>query len=1219
MTRTTTRLAFLLVALCAHTVVAQETVRFANSMALSPDGDTIAISWRGDIWLADATGGPVRRLTTDPGGDTQPSFSPDGKHVAFISNRSGSSQIWVVATEGGSPEQITLNTNGYALSDWTKDGQGFLVRASRDHHWRNSSRHFIQSLDGTKAPEMLFDAYGAEGRLSPSNDHVLFTRERAPVYRKNYHGAQASQVWLYDRKKETFTELHRDHMGSRTPIWGPDGRTYYYCNQSLGAWNVYRASLDNDEMTALTSFKDDGAMFPTISRDGSRIVFLRNFEIWSLDPKSGELAKPSFVYTGDPLVASTARIDHESSTYATMTGDGMEVAFIAGGDVWVMDTELKEPVRVTNTPEEERSLVWSKDFETLYFISDMGGETDIWSARRADPEQYWWQSDRFVLKRMTNDKHPERGLRMHPDGEHLSYYRHASVWMMKSDGTEPREIIDSWNPPSYDFSPDGKWVVYSKEDNNFNDDVWIAALDGSREPFNLSVHPDDDRSPVWSKDGKFIAFTGRRWGTESDIVYVPLAKETDEKTSRQKRLEKALEKMKKRKKGKSNKKPEPTKVQAAKEEAPKGEIHPLAGKWEGISRGGPLPPNGMPFEMNLEIAADGTLTGQAISAMGTLPALGYVYDKKNGDFEITFDNDGVAFLVTGKVTGEQASGTWESGGVSGTWTAKRSEKPSPTVAKSTQKASSSSSSSKSKGKKGGLIDPITIDFDGIHDRMKRVSLSNSFESGLMFGPKGATLYFNGTVGGKRGTYTIDMNGSTTPRASKASFSSGGVWLDDGKSYASNRGGRPNVTTTSGSSTSYSFKAFDERDIGAYHAAIFDQAWRTMRDRWYDENLGPRDWDEIRAKYKPYALATRTTSELGMVSNAMLGELNGSHLGFRMGGGNPLTTSANRADEWRETTGHFGARFDTSFTGPGLKIKDVIEGTPAARKDTNLAAGEIILTVDGKKVDSSMEPATYMNGRSGRVVKLEVLGTDGARRDVEITPTSARAVRGRLYDHWLAFNRKKVAELSNGKFGYVHIRGMGGGNLLTFDEEIYRIGHDKDGLVIDVRENGGGSITDHLLTILCQPTHAITKPRGGGEGYPQDRRIYATWDKPIVVLCNQNSFSNAEIFSHAIKTLNRGRVVGVPTAGGVISTGGAGLMGGAFVRMPFRGWYLMDGEDMELNGCVPNFVIWPRPGEMPAGIDRQLTKAVEVLAEDVKAYQARPRPMLKKAMERTSGN
>ena len=120
----------------------------------------------------------------------------------------------------------------------------------------------------------------------------------------------------------------------------------------------------------------------------------------------------------------------------------------------------------------------------------------------------------------------------------------------------------------------------------------------------------------------------------------------------------------------------------------------------------------------------------------------------------------------------------------------------------------------------------------------------------------------------------------------------------------------------------------------------------------------------------------------------------------------------------------------------------------------------------------------------------------------------------------------------------------------------------------------------------------------------------------MVLCNQNSFSNAEIFSHAIKTLNRGQVVGVPTAGAVISTGGRTIMDVGFLRMPFRGWYVSEtGEDMELNGAVPHHVLWLEPGDWPAGKDAQLDKAVEVLTKDVEEYRSRPRPDLVKASER----
>ena len=143
------------------------------------------------------------------------------------------------------------------------------------------------------------------------------------------------------------------------------------------------------------------------------------------------------------------------------------------------------------------------------------------------------------------------------------------------------------------------------------------------------------------------------------------------------------------------------------------------------------------------------------------------------------------------------------------------------------------------------------------------------------------------------------------------------------------------------------------------------------------------------------------------------------------------------------------------------------------------------------------------------------------------------------------------------------------------------------------------------------------PRGGGTGYPGDRIVYATWNKPIVVLCNQNSFSNAEIFSHAIKVLKRGALVGVPTAGGVISTGAAPVMDVGQVRLPFRGWFNpLTGEDMELNGAVPDIVLWPEPADTATGKDRQLEAAVAEIKKAIAAPQASGAVKPKYASERT---
>jgi tricorn protease len=300
----------------------------------------------------------------------------------------------------------------------------------------------------------------------------------------------------------------------------------------------------------------------------------------------------------------------------------------------------------------------------------------------------------------------------------------------------------------------------------------------------------------------------------------------------------------------------------------------------------------------------------------------------------------------------------------------------------------------------------------------------------------------------------------------------------------------------------------------------------------------------------------------------------------------------------------------------LKIRDVLPNGPADKKRSRLQPGEIILQIDGQPVSRASDLTAVLNGPLDREITLAVQGAGGKTREVFLRPITYPAAQVLLYEQWLNHNRQVVADASKGRFGYLHISQMAMPNFRKFEEELVSQGAGKDGLVIDVRENPGGSITDHLLTALTQPVHAITVPRGGGPGYPLDRKVYISWHKPIVVLCNQNSGSNAEIFSHAIKTLKRGQLVGVPTAGAVISTDAATIFDVGTLRLPTRGWFtLADGEDMELHGAVPHHVVWPAPGQLPQGRDVQLAKAIDVLRADVEAWNARPQPKLRKATER----
>ena len=242
----------------------------------------------------------------------------------------------------------------------------------------------------------------------------------------------------------------------------------------------------------------------------------------------------------------------------------------------------------------------------------------------------------------------------------------------------------------------------------------------------------------------------------------------------------------------------------------------------------------------------------------------------------------------------------------------------------------------------------------------------------------------------------------------------------------------------------------------------------------------------------------------------------------------------------------------------------------------------------------------------------------AARTIVIRPVGADAFRDLQYEAWVRDNARYVTAQSGGRVGYLHIRSMDENSFQTFERDLYAAAHGRAALIIDVRNNGGGWTADWVLAVLNVRRHAYTISRGGQPGYPHDRLVFYAWTRPAVLLCNQYSFSNAEILAHAFKNLGRGPLVGMPTWGGVISTGSYTLLDGALVRMPERGWYtLPDGIDMENNGAEPDVRVPETPADEAAGTRPQLDAAIRAalaqidasggasLAPDAAAHDAAP--------------
>ena len=468
---------------------------------------------------------------------------------------------------------------------------------------------------------------------------------------------------------------------------------------------------------------------------------------------------------------------------------------------------------------------------------------------------------------------------------------------------------------------------------------------------------------------------------------------------------------------------------------------------------------------------------------------------------------------------------------------------------------------------------------------------------------GETFFYTGSSSTARGRdlYSIKWDGKDLKELTKGGSNPGQVQLDkEGKYvYFGRMGSFARLDPRSSTQESLPFVVKMEIDYPAEREQVFEEAWRTIRDGFYDPKHHGYDWNALHDKYRTRCIQASTSNDFRDMFNYMLGELNASHMGL---------TAPDRAETQRESTGLLGVELAPSEGG--MRILRVIPESPAAKEESKLQVGEHIVAVNGNAYNASENFYGLLQGTVGEKVLLEVRRADGTTREVTIRPISS--LSNALYEEWVADRKKLVAQYSGGRIGYIHVRGMDMPSFEVMEREFTAAGYGKDGIIVDVRYNGGGSTTDYLMAVLNYKQHAYTIPRGASENpekdklkfrdyYPTgERLIFAPWMKPSIALCNEGSYSNAEIFSHAYKTLGIGKLVGLPTNGSVISTGGRGLLDGSFVRLPFRGWFTKaTDQNQELGPAIPDIIVPNSPDWIARGTDEQLKAAVDALMKEMK--------------------
>ncbi|MCB0587560.1 MAG: PDZ domain-containing protein, partial [Phaeodactylibacter sp.] len=375
------------------------------------------------------------------------------------------------------------------------------------------------------------------------------------------------------------------------------------------------------------------------------------------------------------------------------------------------------------------------------------------------------------------------------------------------------------------------------------------------------------------------------------------------------------------------------------------------------------------------------------------------------------------------------------------------------------------------------------------------------------------------------------------------------------------------------------------------AYLFEHVWRQVEKKFYKVSLHDVEWEYYKKAYARFLPHINNDHDFADMLSEMLGELNASHTGARY----------RPENEEGDETAALGLFYDYDYEGNGLKITEVMDKSPVVKEDSKIKAGVVIEKIDGQAITPQTNPYQLLNRKADKNTLLSLYDPAGKERWEEVVkPISLREESELRYQRWVENCRKAVEELSGGRIGYVHVRGMNDDSYRTVYEEVLGRHANKEALIVDTRFNGGGWLHDNLATFLSGQKYVTMMPRGQDLG----SEPMSKWYKPSVVLMSESNYSDAHMFPYAYKALGIGKLIGMPVPGTATAVWWERLHTGDLIfGIPQVGVVTNDGEYLENNQLEPDIKVPNEPGVVSKGEDQQLEAAVKELLRQLE--QARP--------------
>lgn len=487
---------------------------YLTEPSLCPTRPEIAFVSGGDIWVAPSKGGEARLLVSHPADETRPLYSPDGTKLAFISNRTGNGDIYVLTLASGDLKRLTFDDGLDQLDGWSRDGNWlYFSNGTRDVN-RKNDLYRVSSAGGTPMP-VSADRFTNEFQAAPAPDGVTLAFSARGVgdnqwWRNGHSHLDESEIWLRHEGAPAAYERLIDLNGRNAwPMWSADGKQLYWMSDRSGAQNIWTTVL-RGKPRQVTRFTSGRVLWPSISYDGKAIVFERDFRLWQLDTKNGEAYPLNITLVGSAASPEISHLALGTFSNLALSPDNRKIAVIGHGEVFaVAARDGGEAVRVTRTPAPEAQVSWSPDSTKIVYLG----------LRDATNHVFLYDFVKRAETQLTNDASADNGPKFSPDGKSIAYTRgRKELRVYDLEGKQERRLVSGFlggfGPSGFTWSPDSKWIAYAADEDRALRNIYVVpAAGGAARPVTFLANTHIG-GLVWSPDGKFLLFeTGQRTET----------------------------------------------------------------------------------------------------------------------------------------------------------------------------------------------------------------------------------------------------------------------------------------------------------------------------------------------------------------------------------------------------------------------------------------------------------------------------------------------------------------------------------------------------------------------------------------------------------------------------------------------------------------------------------------------------------------------------------